>query len=177
MIKRELAKDPKLANESWDRFLPKFRKRHEKKKKATTVETGANSIPVAASNGQPATSSVPIPIAEQKEKSQKKEKKVYTPFPPAQQPSKIDLQLESGEYFLKPQEKKEKAEQKRKEKEARVTAARAEERAAAFVAPEEPAARAAVGSAAASKEEHSSKEKKDKKKKKRKHAEEQEEDD
>ena len=28
------------------------------------------------------------------------EKKVYTPFPPAQQPRKIDLQIESGEYFL-----------------------------------------------------------------------------
>ena len=47
---------------------------------------------------------------------EKKKKKVYTPFPPAQQPSKIDLQLESGEYFLKASEKMAKEEAKRKQK-------------------------------------------------------------
>jgi len=33
------------------------------------------------------------------------EKKNYTPFPPAPVPSKIDLQLDSGEFFLKQQER------------------------------------------------------------------------
>jgi len=52
------------------------------------------------------------------------EKKPYTPFPPAQPPSKVDLQLESGEYFLSQSqkrrkelfEKSEKSKQKSKEK-------------------------------------------------------------
>ena len=35
-----------------------------------------------------------------------REKKPYTPFPPPQLPSKVDLAIESGEYFL-PQHVKE----------------------------------------------------------------------
>ena len=67
MIKKELAKDPSLANEDWSRFLPTFKKKNTSKRRKPKVI---------------------------------REKKAYTPFPPAPTPSKIDLQLESGEYFL-----------------------------------------------------------------------------
>ncbi|KAJ3114870.1 hypothetical protein HDU96_001531 [Phlyctochytrium bullatum] len=71
MIKRELAKDEKLKNESWDRFLPHFKKKNVKVKVAV----------------------------------KSKKKKERTPFPPAQTPRKVDIEMETGEYFLKKKEK------------------------------------------------------------------------
>ncbi|PIN05298.1 rRNA processing protein [Handroanthus impetiginosus] len=102
MMKRELAKDPALANENWDRFLPKFKKKNVKQKKVKT-----------------------------------KEKKPYTPFPPPQQPSKIDLQLESGEYFLSDKKKAAKKWQEKQEKQAEKVAESKKKREQAFVPPEE----------------------------------------
>lgn len=89
MIKRELAKDPKLANENWERFLPKFRKRHEIKKKATEswVPPTASGSNMVALNGNNEDFAAPAAAA----KKVKKEKKPYTPFPPAQLPSKVGL--------------------------------------------------------------------------------------
>ena len=69
MIKRELAKDPELANEDWSRFLPHFKSRNLSKRR------------------------VPRNVTD-------KSKKVYTPFPPPQEKSKVDVQMETGEYFL-----------------------------------------------------------------------------
>ncbi|GAB4836683.1 ribosomal RNA assembly protein krr1 [Ancistrocladus abbreviatus] len=102
MFKRDLAKNPELANENWDRFLPKFKKKNVKKKVKS------------------------------------KEKKPYTPFPPPQQPSKIDLQLESGEYFLSDKKKSEKKWQEKQEKQIEKTAENKRKRETAFVPPEEP---------------------------------------
>ncbi|CAM9019097.1 unnamed protein product [Wickerhamomyces anomalus] len=67
----------------------------------------------------------------------KKEKKVYTPFPPAQLPRKIDLQIESGEYFLSKKEKRVKELDAKKEKQEEHKITREEERAKDYVAPEE----------------------------------------
>jgi ribosomal RNA assembly protein len=109
MIKRELAKDPELVNENWDRFLPHFKRRTLSKRHK----------PFRASD---------------------KSKKVYTPFPPPQEKSKVDLQIESGEYFLgkhaKERAKKEEALEKQKEK--REEKQRLREQ--AFVPPQEEAA-------------------------------------
>ncbi|KAJ2147551.1 ribosomal RNA assembly protein krr1 [Coemansia sp. RSA 678] len=105
MIRKELAKDPKLANESWDRFLPRFKKRNVKQKKP---------------------------------KAGKREKK-HEVFPPAPTPSKIDLQLASGEYFLKPDEKKARDVERKKQLAAENGAKKDAERASAFVAPVEAA--------------------------------------
>ncbi|KAG2345088.1 hypothetical protein BDR05DRAFT_881310 [Suillus weaverae] len=133
MIRRELAKDPKLATESWDRFLPKFRKQHLK----TSEKTSKKNEKLAAKDearkavGLDASSST---------KKEKPTKKVYTPFPPPQQPRKVDFQLESGEYFLKPHEREAREIQQRKQKQAEATLKRRAERAEVYVAPKEEAA-------------------------------------
>jgi ribosomal RNA assembly protein len=68
MIKQELAKDPKLKSESWDRFLPKFKSKNISKRKKPKVVN--------------------------------KKTSEYNPFPPAPVESKMDKQIESGEYFV-----------------------------------------------------------------------------
>ena len=108
MIKKELAKDPELANENWDRFLPNFKKKTLSKRR------------------------VPHKVAD-------KSKRVYTPFPPAPEKSKVDLQIESGEYFLGKQARERAARAERVEEQKQKKEEKKREREREFVAPEESA--------------------------------------
>ncbi|KAI0219398.1 ribosomal RNA assembly protein krr1, partial [Massospora cicadina] len=74
-----------------------------------------------------------------KPKAPKRKEKVYTPFPPEQMPSKVDLQLESGEYFLKPEERARREAEKKKQQQKENSTIRQEKRKAAFIAPDETA--------------------------------------
>ncbi|GAV63080.1 hypothetical protein CFOL_v3_06602 [Cephalotus follicularis] len=71
-------------------------------------------------------------------KSKSKDKKPYTPFPPPQQPSQIDKQLETGEYFLTDKKKSAKKWEEKQEKQAEKTAENRRKREAAFIPPQEP---------------------------------------
>ncbi|KAM0325525.1 hypothetical protein ACHAQA_007512 [Verticillium albo-atrum] len=106
MIKRELAKDPELANESWDRFLPDFGKKTLSQRR------------------------VPHKVSD-------KSKKVYTPFPPAPEKSKVDKQIESGEYFLGKEAKARAVAQERVEAQKQKKEEKLQKREREFVAPDE----------------------------------------
>ncbi|KAK1778521.1 hypothetical protein QBC45DRAFT_161169 [Copromyces sp. CBS 386.78] len=66
-----------------------------------------------------------------------KAKKNYTPFPPAPEKSKVDLQIESGEYFLGKEAKQRVAEQERAEKAKTKKEEKKREREKEYVPPEE----------------------------------------
>jgi len=70
-------------------------------------------------------------------KKKKIKTKTYTPFPPPQPLSKVDKELESGEYFLKEEERKLKKQLQRMEKNKAAESVRQEKRQQPFVEPEE----------------------------------------
>ncbi|MCJ1297519.1 ribosomal RNA assembly protein krr1 [Hypocenomyce scalaris] len=106
MIKRELMKDPELATENWERFLPHFKKRTLSKRRK------------------------PLNVTD-------KSKRVYTPFPPPQEKSKVDLQIESGEYFLGKQAKERAVKERREERQREKQAEKKRDREKEFVPPKE----------------------------------------
>lgn len=103
MLKRELARNPAMRSENWERFLPKFKKRNVKRRKPKKV-------------------------------TKKAEENV---FPPPQQPRKVDVELETGEYFLKQTERRQARLEKRLEREAEAATQRRIERERAFEPPKE----------------------------------------
>lgn len=108
MIKRELAKDEKLKGESWNRFLPRFRRTAAPKLKKTSVKDTKTEKPL---------------------------------FPPPPMPRKEDLQMLSGEYFLKPAAKKAREQVAKKERQVEKKKEKDAKREQRFVAPEEPVLR------------------------------------
>jgi len=134
MIMKELAKDPKLANEDWNRFLPTFKKKNvQRRKPRQTIlenekakkEREQTRYQIQEDGNQ----------NQQTSTSKKPKKKVYTPFPPAQTPSKVDLQLDSGEYFLSERERKSRKLADKYAKSAQKSYDKKQEREKDFVAP------------------------------------------
>lgn len=66
-----------------------------------------------------------------------KSRKVYTPFPPPREKSKVDLQIESGEYFLGRQAKERREREEREERQRGRAEERRREREVGFVPPKE----------------------------------------
>lgn len=95
MIRRELAKDPAMAGENWDRFLPKFKKKNVKRK---------------------------VQVNEKTKTSER------SPFPEPPTLRKVDIELETGEYWQKAAERKEERLKEKKEKSEEVSTQRREER-------------------------------------------------
>jgi ribosomal RNA assembly protein len=166
MIKRELAKDPELAQENWERFLPKIKPKNVPRKKPKKV--GFLAIPWTCAGhfrrlacilwvvGRARATSrawtkahaavqchVSLQVVRPGRDAsgttvQVRKVKEYTPFPPAPQKSKVDLALESGEFFLSKEIKAAHAAAEKKQTQADKVAARKRQRAEAFDAPEVP---------------------------------------
>eukprot|EP01084_Bolivina_argentea_P024327 45347_1 len=90
MVEQELSSNPELANVSWDRFLPSFKKL----KRNNNTAFGARKMGVR--NGLTVNQ-----IKKMANKKKRTNSNKYTPWPPAPTMSKIDIAMESGAYWNK----------------------------------------------------------------------------
>jgi len=140
MIRKELAKDPRLAEEDWSRFLPSFKKKNVKRKRPLQAKREAAAEQREREEAKTSAAGSAEGGERKKAKRGKGEKKTYTPFPPAQTPSKVDKQLDSGEYFLLEHQRKAKKLAERQVVAAAATAEKRTKRNAEFAPPTENAA-------------------------------------
>lgn len=159
MIRRELAKDPKMKDENWARFLPNFKAKNVPRRKplqhrgervpppgsalaSASAATGAD-----AETGKPETAGRPdgggaggdtAAVGPTMPGRGKKGKKERTLFPPLPTPSKVDLAIESGEYFLTDAQKRRRKEADKQEKQETKVAEGKKRRAAALQPGAEP---------------------------------------
>ncbi len=76
-------------------------------------------------------------LSKRKQPRKVRQKKEYTPFPPPMPESKVDKELASGEYFLKPNQKKARKIQEQREQQKESQAKREDKRKKAYQAPRE----------------------------------------
>ncbi|VDL98027.1 unnamed protein product [Schistocephalus solidus] len=104
VIIQKLMADPTKKNVSWDKYLPRIKKKT---------------------------------LSRRRKPHKIRKKPEYTPFPPPQQPSKVDIELEKGTYFLAESERK-KAKRASKVENSEETSKKRqlEKRAVAYIPPE-----------------------------------------
>ena len=88
-LRCELAKNDQLKNESWDSFLPKFKKKFRSPFHTLVFFVALCLVSLASIASSQVQSAAATKAAKKKKAAQWKQKGEYTPFPPEQTPRKI----------------------------------------------------------------------------------------